>query len=155
MRYAMTFGRNWKEVRYDEFYDTFYKYDNGKWVFHYCFGGYKYDFLCPNFTLYDQTTFTCRYVNMVKCTESEDHYNRNVGLFEKTKTTTPTPIETAETESEEKKDKKLRKKHKKHNKQRHETETTEETYEETESDYGDTESDYYSRESEEEEEKNK
>ncbi|XP_022645962.1 uncharacterized protein LOC111243905 isoform X2 [Varroa destructor] len=59
-------------------------------LFHYCFGGYRYSFLCPNYTVYDQTTFTCRFVNTVQCDKSKAYYKRNDALFKDTTTTTTT-----------------------------------------------------------------
>ncbi|CAN8013761.1 unnamed protein product [Ixodes persulcatus] len=77
-------------------------FDCGKWhdgfyasikhkcqLFHYCFGALRYDFLCPNYTLYDQTTFTCRFINSVECEKSEKHYDRNEALYKETTTVPP------------------------------------------------------------------
>lgn len=50
-------------------------------VFHYCHAGNRYSFLCPNYTLYDQTTFTCRFANTVDCKKSSKFYNRNDALY--------------------------------------------------------------------------
>lgn len=51
-------------------------------VYHHCASGHqRYDFLCPNYTLFDQTTFTCRFVNTVDCPRSEEHYARNNALY--------------------------------------------------------------------------
>ncbi|XP_054153761.1 uncharacterized protein LOC128952391 isoform X2 [Oppia nitens] len=51
-------------------------------VYHHCASGHqRYDFLCPNYTLFDQTTFTCRFVNTVDCLNSENHFNRNNELY--------------------------------------------------------------------------
>ncbi|XP_076366575.1 uncharacterized protein LOC143255191 [Tachypleus tridentatus] len=50
-------------------------------LFHWCFGRRRFDFLCPNYTLYDQTTFTCRFVNKVDCESSELYYDRNNELY--------------------------------------------------------------------------
>lgn len=51
-------------------------------VYHHCAAGpQRYDFLCPNFTLFDQTTFTCRFINSVDCLSSESHYKRNNELY--------------------------------------------------------------------------
>lgn len=55
-------------------------------LFHYCFGGQRFDFLCPNYTLYDQQTFTCRFVNKVDCASSELFYNKNDALYVETTT---------------------------------------------------------------------
>ncbi|XP_075749550.1 uncharacterized protein LOC142814557 [Rhipicephalus microplus] len=61
-------------------------------LFHYCFGGFRYDFLCPNYTLYDQTTFTCRFINTVECEKSEKHYDRNEALYKETTTVPPSTV---------------------------------------------------------------
>ena len=53
-------------------------------VYHHCAQGHRYDFLCPNYTLFDQTTFTCRFVNTVDCLKSENHFNRNDELYVET-----------------------------------------------------------------------
>ncbi|XP_076352679.1 uncharacterized protein LOC143248131 [Tachypleus tridentatus] len=55
-------------------------------LFHYCFGGQRFDFLCPNYTLYDQQTFTCRFVNKVDCASSELFYHKNDALYVETTT---------------------------------------------------------------------
>lgn len=60
-------------------------------LFHYCFAGARYDFLCANYTLYDQTTFTCRFANNVDCESSESYYYRNDDLWKETTTTSTTP----------------------------------------------------------------
>ncbi|GIY17432.1 chitin-binding type-2 domain-containing protein [Caerostris extrusa] len=59
-------------------------------LFHYCFAGARYDFLCANYTLYDQTTFTCRFAINVDCESSAKYYFRNDDLWKET-TTTPAP----------------------------------------------------------------
>lgn len=61
-------------------------------LFHYCYGGLRYDFLCPNYTLYDQTTFTCRFINTVECEKSEMHYDRNEALYKETTTVPPSTV---------------------------------------------------------------
>jgi hypothetical protein len=58
-------------------------------LFHYCFAGARYDFLCANYTLYDQTTFTCRFANNVDCESSAKYFYRNDDLWKET--TTPAP----------------------------------------------------------------
>lgn len=37
--------------------------------------------MCPNYTLFDQTTFTCRFINTVDCPKSEDSFHRNLELY--------------------------------------------------------------------------
>ena len=59
-------------------------------VYHHCaIGHQRYDFLCPNYTLFDQTTFTCRFVNTVDCDASENHYKRNNELYVESTTNGP------------------------------------------------------------------
>lgn len=50
-------------------------------IYHHCAIGQRYDFLCPNYTLFDQTTFTCRFINTVDCDGSTKHYDRNNALY--------------------------------------------------------------------------
>lgn len=50
-------------------------------IYHHCAIGNRYDFLCPNYTLFDQTTFTCRFINTVDCDGSTKHYDRNNALY--------------------------------------------------------------------------
>lgn len=50
-------------------------------IYHHCAVGNRYDFLCPNYTLFDQTTFTCRFINTVDCTNSAKHFDRNNALY--------------------------------------------------------------------------
>lgn len=52
-----------------------------KQIYHHCAVGNRYDFLCPNYTLFDQTTFTCRFINTVDCTGSAKHFDRNNALY--------------------------------------------------------------------------
>ncbi|GBM77358.1 hypothetical protein AVEN_52728-1 [Araneus ventricosus] len=60
-------------------------------LFHYCFAGARYDFLCANYTLYDQTTFTCRFANNVDCESSAKYFYRNDDLWKEEATTTEAP----------------------------------------------------------------
>lgn len=50
-------------------------------IYHHCAIGNRYDFLCPNYTLFDQTTFTCRFINTVDCVGSAKHFDRNNALY--------------------------------------------------------------------------
>ena len=52
-----------------------------KQIYHHCAVGNRYDFLCPNYTLFDQTTFTCRFINTVDCSGSAKHFDRNNALY--------------------------------------------------------------------------
>ncbi|XP_037783142.1 proteoglycan 4-like [Penaeus monodon] len=60
-------------------------------VYHNCLFGQRYDFLCANYTVFDQKNFICHYVSEVDCVNSEKHYDRNDELYETTTTTTTTP----------------------------------------------------------------
>ncbi|KAK8744905.1 hypothetical protein OTU49_000679 [Cherax quadricarinatus] len=59
-------------------------------VYHNCLFGVRYDFLCANYTVFDQKNFICHYVSEVDCENSEKHYDRNDELYETTTTTTST-----------------------------------------------------------------
>ncbi|XP_045624838.1 uncharacterized protein [Procambarus clarkii] len=59
-------------------------------VYHNCLFGTRYDFLCANYTVFDQKNFICHYVSEVDCENSEKHYDRNDELYETTTTTTST-----------------------------------------------------------------
>lgn len=58
-------------------------------IYHHCAIGYRYDFLCPNYTLFDQTTFTCRFINTVNCGKSANFYKRNEDLYVESTTVLP------------------------------------------------------------------
>lgn len=69
-------------------------------IYHHCAIGNRYDFLCPNYTLFDQTTFTCRFVNTVDCDGSTKHYDRNNALYvEKDKEQPPSSASSSTTTS--------------------------------------------------------
>ncbi|KAK7080409.1 hypothetical protein SK128_023685 [Halocaridina rubra] len=59
-------------------------------VYHNCLFGQRYDFLCANYTVFDQKNFICHYVSEVDCKNSALHYDRNEELYETTTTTTTT-----------------------------------------------------------------
>nr|ANJ46029.1 peritrophin 2 [Eriocheir sinensis] len=59
-------------------------------VYHNCLFGQRYDFLCANYTVFDQKNFICHYVSEVDCPGSEKHYDRNDELYVTTTTTTTT-----------------------------------------------------------------
>ncbi|XP_068242135.1 rho GTPase-activating protein gacJ-like [Palaemon carinicauda] len=59
-------------------------------VYHNCLFGQRYDFLCANYTVFDQKNFICHYVSEVDCANSAKHYDRNDELYETTSTTTTT-----------------------------------------------------------------
>ncbi|XP_014218609.1 uncharacterized protein LOC106646906 [Copidosoma floridanum] len=61
-------------------------------VYHHCLFGTRYDFLCANFTAFDQRTFICHFVSEVDCTNSKKFWHRNEALYKTTTTTTLSPI---------------------------------------------------------------
>ncbi|XP_003740334.1 uncharacterized protein LOC100904843 [Galendromus occidentalis] len=111
-------------------------------LFHYCFGGYRYSFLCPNYTVYDQTTFTCRFINTVQCDKSKHYYKRNDALFKEKSTTSTTttvapPTVAADTIAKEAAKALKRAKPTKSKSTTTTTEAPEEEYEEYEEEYED------------------
>ncbi|XP_034180141.2 uncharacterized protein LOC117604314 isoform X1 [Osmia lignaria lignaria] len=70
-------------------------------VYHHCLFGTRYDFLCANFTAFDQKTFICHFVSEVDCANSKKYWHRNDALYKaatttttstSTTTTTPAPV---------------------------------------------------------------
>jgi len=64
-------------------------------VYHHCLGGFRQDFLCANYTMFDQKTFICNFAHVVDCKNSAKYWNRNDDLYKATtttSTTTPQPI---------------------------------------------------------------
>ncbi|XP_039297555.1 uncharacterized protein LOC111059008 isoform X1 [Nilaparvata lugens] len=59
-------------------------------VYHHCLFGTRYDFLCANYTAFDQKTFICHFVSEVDCQNSPKYYKRNEALY-KAATTSPPP----------------------------------------------------------------
>ena len=45
-------------------------------VYHHCVSGTRYDFLCANFTAFDQKIFNCQFANEVDCDNSPLFYDR-------------------------------------------------------------------------------
>ncbi|XP_034241770.1 uncharacterized protein LOC117645586 [Thrips palmi] len=60
-------------------------------VYHHCLFGTRYDFLCANYTAFDQRTFICHFVSEVDCKNSPKWYSRNEPLYKATTTTTLAP----------------------------------------------------------------
>jgi len=61
-------------------------------VYYNCLFGQRYDFLCANYTVFDQVNFICHYASEVDCKSSELYFDRNEELYvEPTTTTTTTP----------------------------------------------------------------
>lgn len=56
-------------------------------VYHHCLYGTRYDFLCANFTAFDQKTFICHFASEVDCANSKNFWHRNDALYEATTTT--------------------------------------------------------------------
>ncbi|KAF5304840.1 hypothetical protein FQR65_LT07857 [Abscondita terminalis] len=63
-------------------------------LYHHCLFGTRYDFLCANYTAFDQKTFICHFVSEVDCENSPKYWHRNDALYQAASTTTvkPTPI---------------------------------------------------------------
>ncbi|GFG30692.1 hypothetical protein Cfor_07469 [Coptotermes formosanus] len=67
-------------------------------VYHHCLFGTRYDFLCANYTAFDQKTFICHFVSEVDCANSPKYFKRrNEALYKQATTTVPTTT-TAATE---------------------------------------------------------
>ncbi|KAK2588974.1 hypothetical protein KPH14_001824 [Odynerus spinipes] len=75
-------------------------------VYHHCLYGTRYDFLCANFTAFDQKTFICHFVSEVDCVNSKKYWHRNDALYKAatssttsttTTTTTVAPVTAAAT----------------------------------------------------------
>jgi hypothetical protein len=45
-------------------------------VYHQCLFGTRYDFMCANFTAFDQKIFNCQFANEVDCDNSPLFYDR-------------------------------------------------------------------------------
>ncbi|XP_037815106.1 serine/arginine repetitive matrix protein 1 isoform X1 [Lucilia sericata] len=63
-------------------------------VYHHCVYGIRHDFLCANFTAFDQRTFICHFVSDVDCEGSMKFWNRNDDLYMATTTTSTTTTTT-------------------------------------------------------------
>lgn len=61
-------------------------------VYHHCLFGTRYDFLCANYTAFDQKTFICHFVSEVDCQNSKKFWHRNDALYQAATTTTVKPI---------------------------------------------------------------
>ncbi|KAF5304760.1 hypothetical protein FQA39_LY09537 [Lamprigera yunnana] len=59
-------------------------------VYHHCLFGTRYDFLCANYTAFDQKTFICQFVSEVDCVNSHKFWHRNDALYQAVSTTTTT-----------------------------------------------------------------
>lgn len=45
-------------------------------LYHHCLFGTRFDFLCANYTAFDQKTFICHFVSQVDCPNSAKYFNR-------------------------------------------------------------------------------
>ncbi|KAJ8972908.1 hypothetical protein NQ317_008798 [Molorchus minor] len=61
-------------------------------VYHHCLFGTRYDFLCANYTAFDQKTFICHFASEVDCANSKKFWHRNDALYKATPTTTVKPL---------------------------------------------------------------
>lgn len=59
-------------------------------VYHHCLFGTRYDFLCANYTAFDQKTFICHFVSEVDCVNSPKYFKRNEALYKQATTTVAT-----------------------------------------------------------------
>ncbi|KAJ9592995.1 hypothetical protein L9F63_015365, partial [Diploptera punctata] len=59
-------------------------------VYHHCLFGTRYDFLCANYTAFDQKTFICHFVSEVDCINSPKYFKRNEALYKAATTTVAT-----------------------------------------------------------------
>lgn len=66
-------------------------------VYHHCLFGTRYDFLCANFTAFDQKTFICHFVSEVDCANSRKYWHRNDALYKATTTSTTSTTSTTTT----------------------------------------------------------
>uniref|UniRef100_A0A182NZ09 Chitin-binding type-2 domain-containing protein n=1 Tax=Anopheles dirus TaxID=7168 RepID=A0A182NZ09_9DIPT len=66
-------------------------------LYHHCIHGIRYNFLCPNYTAFDQKTFICHFASEVDCKNSPKYWFRNEPLYKATTTTTLKPPPTTST----------------------------------------------------------
>ncbi|XP_058053575.1 uncharacterized protein LOC131205479 [Anopheles bellator] len=66
-------------------------------LYHHCIHGMRYDFLCANYTAFDQKTFICHFASEVDCKNSPKYWFRNEPLYKATTTTTVKPPPTTST----------------------------------------------------------
>lgn len=86
-------GRDEMNFECDNRLDGFYASVHHKCqVYHQCLFGTRYDFMCANFTAFDQKIFNCQFANEVDCENSPLFYDRNEALYKEASTTpAPTP----------------------------------------------------------------
>ncbi|CAL8139874.1 unnamed protein product [Orchesella dallaii] len=61
-------------------------------IYHHCLFETRYDFLCANYTAFDQRTFICQFVSDVDCPNSHMFFHRNNDLYVTKSTTTLPPV---------------------------------------------------------------
>ncbi|ODM93691.1 hypothetical protein Ocin01_12998 [Orchesella cincta] len=61
-------------------------------VYHHCLYETRHDFLCANYTAFDQRTFICQFVSEVDCPNSHMFFHRNKDLYITKTTTTIAPV---------------------------------------------------------------
>lgn len=66
-------------------------------LYHHCLFGTRYDFLCANYTAFDQRTFICHFVSEVDCENSSKYFKRNDALYKQAETTTVATTTTSTT----------------------------------------------------------
>ncbi|XP_073980922.1 uncharacterized protein isoform X2 [Rhodnius prolixus] len=66
-------------------------------LYHHCLFGTRYDFLCANYTAFDQKTFICHFVSEVDCANSPKYYKRNEALYKQA--SSPAPPKTTTTKA--------------------------------------------------------
>ncbi|XP_017768113.1 PREDICTED: DNA ligase 1 [Nicrophorus vespilloides] len=81
------------DFKCDGLHDGFYASVEHKCqVYHHCLYGTRFDFLCANYTAFDQKTFICHFVSEVDCVNSPKFWHRNDALYKATTTTTIKPV---------------------------------------------------------------
>ncbi|XP_049804769.1 serine/arginine repetitive matrix protein 1-like [Schistocerca nitens] len=65
-------------------------------VYHHCLFGTRYDFLCANYTAFDQKTFICHFVSEVDCENSPKYFKRNEALYKAASSSTTTTTTTTQ-----------------------------------------------------------
>ncbi|XP_026805885.1 LOW QUALITY PROTEIN: ataxin-2 homolog [Rhopalosiphum maidis] len=77
------------EFKCDGLHDGFYASIPHKCqLYHHCLFGTRFDFLCANYTAFDQKTFICHFVSQVDCPNSAKYFSRNDALYKAAETTT-------------------------------------------------------------------
>ncbi|XP_054279857.1 uncharacterized protein DDB_G0283697-like [Macrosteles quadrilineatus] len=86
------------DFKCDDLHDGFYASVPHKCqVYHHCLFGTRYDFLCANYTAFDQRTFICHFVSEVDCDNSPKFFQRNEALYKAASTSPPIVITTTTT----------------------------------------------------------